>query len=182
MNSDITAIFRDLSGRIAAGEALSRIENTVQEAKELMIIDPRKLNEDIKKEIEAAISDIMNFERNLIPQKSDGTFFDLNAEYVKKRRRLNKAVLKGIGYVKSNSFQCREIMVERPFCIWLHSPFFTNDPIIIVTLNQLLHSFESVFATILINEPQCKQHSFILFSLISCLIQILSVLPQFLQI
>ncbi|MFW9997498.1 MAG: hypothetical protein ACFFD4_35990, partial [Candidatus Odinarchaeota archaeon] len=98
LNSDVTAIFRDLHGRIAAGQTMSRIENTVKEAKDLPIINPRDLTEIDKDEIRKAILDIVESERGLIPSKSEGTFFDLNAEYVKKRRALNLAVLKSIGF------------------------------------------------------------------------------------
>ena len=96
LNSALCAISRDLEGRIAAGQALSRIENTVEDAKNLKIIDPQQLNDTTKKEIRDAVLDLIKTERNLIDNKSEGTFFDLNEEYVEKRRKLNLAVLKSI--------------------------------------------------------------------------------------
>lgn len=100
LNSDITAIFRDLHGRIASGQALNRIENTVQEAKDLLIIDPRKLSQPAKNQIKKAIQNLIEHERSLISSNNKGSFFDLDPKYVALRSELNHAVLDAIEYTQ----------------------------------------------------------------------------------
>lgn len=98
LNSDVTAVFRDLHGRIASGQALSRIENTLKEARDLLILNPRILNENGKKKIKEAIKNLIEMERSLIEPSNKGTFYNLNPDYIALRRNLNKAVLDAFNF------------------------------------------------------------------------------------
>ncbi len=110
LNSDLTAMFYELQGRIYAGEGLNRSCMTVYEAKQLKVINPLKLANSQKQKIRIAFLAIIEKERSLIPPKSDGAFFEIKSNTQKQinsqkellllRHQLNKAVLAALGIEK----------------------------------------------------------------------------------
>jgi hypothetical protein len=108
LNSDITAIFYEFSGRIYAGQAMDRASCMVYEAAAMKVIDPRSLETNALLKIQDAFDRLAAEERWLVPRKTSGTVFEIpsnatedervNRErYLMLRRDLNEAVLGAIG-------------------------------------------------------------------------------------
>jgi hypothetical protein len=122
LNSDLSALFYEIQGRIYAGQALDRACMTIYEAKELLIIDPRQLPVESLLLIQESFRNLMEKERDLIPKKTGGTFFEITSkasddeknkrkQYLELRRKLNRAVLGAIG--KENMTREIEATVQR---------------------------------------------------------------------
>lgn len=108
LNSDLAALFYEIQGRVYAGQALDRASMMVYEAKQLKILDPRNLSVDSILEIQKAFQDLKKAERKLIPQSTDGAFFEIDVtaskeeqesrtQYLELQKKLNRAVLGSIG-------------------------------------------------------------------------------------
>nr|MDO8085945.1 N-6 DNA methylase [Candidatus Sigynarchaeum springense] len=108
LNSDLSAIFYEFSGRVYAGQALDRASCMVYEANAMKVIDPRRLETDALLDIQARFQAILDAERDLIPQKTKSTFFEVDSaaseeekgnrlKYVQLRHALNVSILKAIG-------------------------------------------------------------------------------------
>jgi hypothetical protein len=108
LNSDLSAIFYEFSGRVYAGQALDRASCMVYEANAMRIIDPRQLETRALLEIQAKFDAIITSERVLIPQKTKATFFEIDPtlkatekdkriQYVQLRTELNRAILDAVG-------------------------------------------------------------------------------------
>lgn len=105
LNSEVTGIFRDLHGRVASGQALSRVENTVGEVKELPVIDYRQFTEEDRRRIIEAFRLLLGKERELIPQKTkSATHYSINEEYSRLREEFNVAILQAMGFSR-DTFQ-----------------------------------------------------------------------------
>jgi len=86
LNSTLTRLFIEISGRIAKGQALDRITIMVYETKNLRIPDPRKMSIDDKRRISSAFEDILKRERHCDDE-----------ERAELQRKLDVAVLKTLG-------------------------------------------------------------------------------------
>ncbi len=108
LNADISAIFYEFSGRVYAGRALDRASCMVYEANAMKVIDPRRLEIDALLDIQARFQALLDYERDLIPQKTKSTFFEIDSaasdkekanrqRYLQLRHDLNTSILKAIG-------------------------------------------------------------------------------------
>ena len=104
--SSLGGIMRDLHSRIASGEALNRVESTVNDVNNLPIIDVRRFGDAELTRIRNAVELLLRRERDLIPRKSEGTLYETSEmsepertrrlEYIEIRRELDRAVMAAI--------------------------------------------------------------------------------------
>lgn len=103
LNSDLTVLMRELTGRTASGQAMNRNECMVYETKSIKIPDPRIINKDDAKEIILQFVDLIK-----LYDKPDK--IDIN-KIKEKRHLLNEAVLNSIS-INSRAKELEESVEE----------------------------------------------------------------------